>query len=244
MKTIEQIRTALENAEFYLEYMPTVSLASNQCVGAEALIRWRKSGELITPDEFIPLVENTPLSGLLTYWIIEEVARDLGDWLRSNDDVHVGINIPPEILGRGGLEYAATKSGLIEVIDKLIMEITERGLPDELALETLSSTKGRVKIAIDDFGTGDANMMQLSKMEADIIKLDKFFVDQIIDEKNIPKIVKGLVAFAKAMDFVIIAEGVESQAQSKVLKKLNVEMAQGWYFSKPLSAKSFIEFCG
>ncbi len=242
MKTVNQIKTALANSEFHLEYMPTIDLNNGQCIGAEALIRWQLGDERVTPDEFIPVIENTSLSGLLTYWVIEEVARDLGGWLRNNDGVHVGINIPPEILGRGGIEYAAMKAGLADVVDKIILEVTERGFPDKLALDTLASVNGRVKVAIDDFGTGDANMMQLSQMHADIIKLDKYFIDQITSENQQPKIVAGLVAFAKAMDFDVIAEGVESEVQVQTLQKLGVSMAQGWYFSKSLPVDAFIKF--
>ena len=162
--------------------------------------------------------------------------------LPISEDVHIGINIPPELLGKGGLEYAANKSGLVKVVDKLIFEITERGFPDESGLEALSSNKGRVKVAIDDFGAGDANLMQLSQLEADFIKLDKYFIDQIMIEEEIPKIIKGLVGFAKGMGLGIIAEGVETQIQANVLKKLGVDMAQGWLFSKPLNVDSLIEF--
>lgn len=242
MKTVNQIRSALENSEFHMEYMPTVDLSSGQCVGAEALIRWQHGDERVAPDEFIPIIENTSTSGFMTYWIIEEVARDLGGWLRNNDGVHVGINFPPEVLGRGGFEYAAMKTGLIDVVDKIIIEVTERGFPDSLGLAALASVNGRVKIAIDDFGTGDANMMRLSQMPADIIKLDKYFVDQITYDNQQPKIVTGLVAFAKAMDFDIIAEGVESEVQVQALQRLEVNMAQGWYFSKPLPVDEFIKF--
>ncbi len=242
MKTLEQVKNAFDNNEFHMVYMPTISLVDNKCVGAEALIRWTKAGENITPDEFIPTIENTSMSGLLTYWIIEQVQNDLGEWLRSNDNVHIGINVPPEIIGRGGLEYAAIKSGLVEVLDKIVLEITERGFPDKLALETLGTLNGHVKVAIDDFGTGDANMLQLSQLQADIIKLDKHFIDQITDKEKIPKIVKGLVAYAKAMEFEIIAEGVETKIQAEVLNSLGVDMAQGWCFSKPLKPKEFIEF--
>lgn len=241
MKTLEQIKTALTNSEFFMEYMPTISLDDNQCVGAEALIRWQKGDELVPPDEFISIVENTPVSGLMTFWIIEQVASDLGDWLRIHDNVHIGINIPPDALGRGSLEYAATKAGLIDVADKVILEITERGFPDKQALESLAF-RGNTKVAIDDFGTGSANVMQMSQMDADIIKLDKYFIDQITSENNIPKIVKGLVAFAHAMDFEIIAEGVESDTQVKVLKSLDVHMAQGWFFSKSLNTTDFVTF--
>lgn len=242
MKTLNQIKAALDNSEFHLVYMPTIDLKSGRCVGAETLVRWDNGDELVSPDEFIPIIENTALSGLLTYWVIEQVALDLGDWLNDNNNVHVGINIPPEILGRGGLEYVAVKSGLIDVLDKIVLEITERGFPDKLGIESLSSNNGRVKIAIDDFGTGDANLLHLSQIEADIIKLDKYFIDQIKPNEKIPKIVMGLIAFSKAMGCQIIAEGVESQWQAKAMLEQNVDMAQGWYFSKPLRVDSFIEF--
>ena len=241
MKTREEIKAALDNSELYLEYMPTMSLFDHRCVGAEALIRWLRSDEIISPLDFIPHVENTSLSGPITYWVIEQVARELGAWLRLKEDAHIAINIPPEALGQGALEYVAHKAGLAEVADQLIIEITERGFADRLALEALRS-RGNTKIAVDDFGTGDANLMHLSQIAPDIIKIDKYFVDQIRDDLPIPKIVKGLVAFALAMDCELVAEGVESQIQIEVLKDLGVQMAQGWYFSKPLTAASFEDF--
>lgn len=242
MKTLDQIRAAFDKEQFYLVYMPTIDIQTNKCVGAEALIRWNSNGENVPPDEFIPQIENTPLSGLITYWVIERVARDLKEWLQGNEGVHVGINVPPELIGRGGLEYAAIKAGLLDSVDKIILEVTERGFPDQLALDTLGDTKGRIKVAIDDFGTGDANMMQLSRMRADIIKLDKFFIDHITDKNPQPEIVHGLVAFAKAMGFDVIAEGVETRVQFDCLKALDVNMAQGWYFSKPLQPNEFLNF--
>lgn len=242
MKTLDQIKAGLNADEFYLEYLPTMSLVNNQCVGAEALARWQHHKEKILPDEFIPVIENTPVSGLLTYWVIEAVARDLGDWLKETDNIHIGINIPPDVLGRGGLEYAATKAGLMDVADKLLIEITERGFPDKQALDSLMGKQVRTKIAIDDFGTGTANLMQLSQMYTDMIKIDKYFVDQISAEGNPPKILKGLTAFGLAMEFEMIAEGVETEQQARTLKHLGVQMAQGWYFSRPLSTLAFINF--
>jgi sensor c-di-GMP phosphodiesterase-like protein len=241
MIELDQIKAGLENSEFHMVYMPTISLVDSKCVGAEALIRWNHAGHNISPDKFISVCENTSLSGLLTYWVIEQIGNELGDWLRENENVHIAINVPPELVGRGGLEYAADKANLMGVKDKLILEITERGFPDQLALDTIGLTDN-VKVAIDDFGTGDANLLQLSQMDADIIKLDKYFIDQITDEQNIPKIVKGITAYALAMDLEIIAEGVESQVQVNVLKQLGVHMAQGWHFSKPLVVDNFINY--
>src|SRR6187549_2347569 len=107
MITTDAISDGLVQGEFFLEYLPTVSLADGRCVGAEALTRWRRPSGVVQPNDFIGLVEGTHLSGMLTYWVMETVAKELGDWLRSHKDAHIGVNVPPEILGRGGLEYAA-----------------------------------------------------------------------------------------------------------------------------------------
>ncbi len=76
------------------------------------------------PDRFIPVIEETPVSGLLTYWVVDTLAAELGDWLRGHENVLLGINVPPEILGRGGLEYAAERAGLLDQAGKLVLEIT------------------------------------------------------------------------------------------------------------------------
>src|SRR5262245_4087783 len=123
MITIDTIREGLQHREFFLEYMPTISLADGRCVGAEALSRWRRPAGVVPPAEFIPVIEGTHLSGLLTYWVIETVATELGAWLQDHEETHIGINVPPEVLGRGGLEYAATKAGLAELRRQLIMEV-------------------------------------------------------------------------------------------------------------------------
>src|SRR3954468_18783621 len=121
MIDLATIRDALARGEFFLEYLPAVSLAGGRCTGAEALIRWRSPAGIVSPAQFIPVVEQTPVSGLLTYWVMEPVPpalrvmdtvhAELGDWLRANPEAYVGINVPPEVLGRGGLAYSATKSG-------------------------------------------------------------------------------------------------------------------------------------
>lgn len=81
----EAVREALARGELFLEYLPLIAVPEGRCVGAEALVRWRRSDRVVMPNEFIPLIEETPLSGLLTYWVIETVAVELGGWLRAND---------------------------------------------------------------------------------------------------------------------------------------------------------------
>ncbi len=241
MKTIEQVKAALVNSEFFLEYLPTIRLTDRRCVGAEALLRWHTESTIVPPLEFVTHIENPEISESFASWIIEEVARELGDWLRTNHNVHIAINIPPSAIGRGAIKAAALRSGLMEVADKLIIEITERGFPDQVAIDAMG-LRGKTKLAIDDYGTGDANLQQLSTMDADIIKIDKYFVDQITDTDNLPKIIRGIIAFSREMEMEIIAEGIEHNFQAELLEKAGVLMGQGWYFSKSLPSIEFIDF--
>ena len=151
MVHIDEISRGLTEGEFFLEYMPTVTLADGRCVGAEALVRWRRPTGVVPPDEFIPLIEETPWAGLLTYWVIETIAKEIGDWLRSHPESHIGINIPPTLLGRGGLEYAVVKSGLSEFRGQIILEVTERGLPDRQGVTALEAASlVGMRVALDD----------------------------------------------------------------------------------------------
>jgi EAL domain-containing protein (putative c-di-GMP-specific phosphodiesterase class I) len=178
----------------------------------------------------------------LTYWVIETVGRELGGWLRAQAGVHVSINIPPEILGRGGVAYAATKAGLMDVAHKIVLEITEKGIPDKLGLQALSNA-GRygTQVALDDFGVADENLAVLSRAHIDIIKADKSLVDQLRDEDE-PQWLAALAALLRVTPLQVIAEGVESEVQVEKLKAAGIELAQGLYFSPPLVAKDFEAF--
>ena len=143
MISADAIHDGLVQGEFFLEYLPTVSLADGRCTGAEALTRWRRSSGVVQPDDFIPIIEGTHLSGMLTYWVFETVAKELGDWLRAHKELDISINVPPEIIGRGGMEYAAEKTGLSDIRNQIILEVTERGIPDSLGVATLESVPVR-----------------------------------------------------------------------------------------------------
>lgn len=240
---IDAVAGALKQQELFLEYLPTVSLVTGRCIGAEALVRWRRGTEVLMPDQFIPSIENTPLSGLITYWVIETVARELGSWLRQNDDVHLSINVPPELLGRGGMEYAALKSGLADLRSKIILEVTERGVPDKLGVDALNQArKNNVRVALDDVGAGGANLAILCRVHIDMIKLDKSFANQLRYPNNHSKGLETLAAIMRNTDLDIVAEGVEYETQAAALKEAGVKMAQGFYFSLPLSAKDFVVY--
>jgi sensor c-di-GMP phosphodiesterase-like protein len=244
MIDLEMIRAGLDRNEFFLEYLPIVSLEPERCVGAEALLRWQRSTGVVFPDDFVRLVENTPLSGLLTYWVIDRVAAEMGDWLRKHDGVEMHINVPPEILGRGGLEYAAQKSGLYDVRHKLVMEITERGVPDQLGLHAIDlAARQGVRVALDDVRIDPASVMVLSRCNAQIIKIDKSVLLDNGVEGAMPRWAEALSVLLKTTDLEVIAEGVETAEQLAMLKTAGVRRVQGHYFSPPLRAAAFLDYC-
>jgi len=246
MIDLETIRAGLDHDEFFLEYLPILTIDNlainpDRCIGAEALLRWQRTNGVEYPDDFIPLIENTPLSGLLTYWVIDRVAVELGDWLRQHDGVEMHINVPPEILGRGGLEYAAQKSGLHDVRHKFVLEITERGVPDQLGLHALDhAARHGVRIALDDIRIDPVSVMVLSRSNAQIIKIDKSVLLDTGVAGTLPRWAEALSVLLKTTDIEVIAEGVETAEQLAVLRAAGVRRVQGHYFSQSLRAEAFL----
>lgn len=244
MISVDSLLEGLSRKEFFLEYLPTVSLADGRCTGAEALVRWRRPGGVLQPMDFIPSAENTPVAGLLTYWVFDTVAAELRAWLRAHPSAHISINVPPEILGRGGLMYAGQKSGLSEFASQVILEITERGVPDAIGVEAMNLAKSTgVRLALDDVTlTGGANLAIWARAPFDVIKLDRSLVAQIGAGMPSPEWLGGISALVQSAKLLVIAEGVETQLQRTTLSEAKIQEAQGFYFSPPLSAARFTEY--
>jgi EAL domain-containing protein (putative c-di-GMP-specific phosphodiesterase class I) len=240
---LNTIKSALEAREFFLVYQPIVCLSDGLCFGAEALIRWRRENGILNASKFIPLTDGTPLSGALTYWVIDTVAAELGDWLEGHETAHISVNVPPEILGRGGVEYAATKSGLRAHAKQLILEVTERGVPDQLGLDALNSVASTgARVALDDTTLSGANLALLTRCHFDFLKIDRLLVGEIAPDKPPAEWLNGLAALLRTTSLQIIAEGVETALQADTLRAAGVQLAQGHYFSAPQSASDFKRF--
>jgi sensor c-di-GMP phosphodiesterase-like protein len=237
---LDDIRRALQTNEFFLVYQPIVSLSDGRCVGAEALIRWQRNGTtVVEAGDFIPQTENTPLSGTVTYWVMDTVANELGEWLGQNADAFVGINVPPEILGRGGIEYVASKSGLRDRAKQLVLEITERGVPDQLGLNALNSIPATgARVALDDTTLSGANLALLTRCHFDFVKIGHELIAQIDGAKH-PPWLDGLAAVLGTTKLQVVAEGIEQEQQAAVLARAGVQLAQGHLFSLPLRADDF-----
>ena len=235
------LQLAIAQGEFFLEYLPTISLDDGRCIGAEELIRWRRPTGLIPPSEFIPLIENTPLSGLLTYWVMETVAGELGNWIRANPDVHIGINIPPEILGRGGLAHVAMKSGLANVLSQIVLEITERGVPDQLGIDAISQSPA--KVALDDVTlVGGASLAVLIRSTFHSIKLDKSLIDQIVPEHPAPEWLTAIGPLLASAPLLVIAEGVETEQQAAVPSRREHPRGAGFLFRAAHARRPLMAF--
>jgi EAL domain-containing protein (putative c-di-GMP-specific phosphodiesterase class I) len=243
MAIVDNIREGLNRGELFVEYLPTMVLDDIRCAGAEALIRWRRGEVILAAREFMPLVENTPLSGTLTYWVIDTVSAELGEWLGANPEARIGINVPPEILGRGGLEYAARRSGLHARVDQIVLEITERGVPDRLGLEALQFMAERgVRVALDDIMLSGTNLALLTRCNFSMIKLACELVAEISRGHPEPEWLEGLRALLRSSSLLVVAEGVETDFQARVLRAAGVQLAQGFLYSTPLPSREMIGF--
>lgn len=242
MSDLSAIKAGLDNGEFFLEYLPTVSLDTNRCIGGEALIRWRQDARVVPPQEFLPSLENTPMAERLTHWVIDTVAHELGGWLRDHDHelMHISINVPPEVFVHDRVEHAVTRSKLNDVAHKLVFEVTACSTAEKLDVNTLDGKeKSIVLVALDDVGAKNTDMVVLARARVDIVKIDKSFVDQMLQPDWSQEKLSRLETLINGSSLAAIAEGVETQQQADILRAAGVKMAQGWYFSRPLSAADF-----
>lgn len=244
-----QLRQALRRGRIHARYQPVVDLQSGKCVGAEALARWyHERGELIPPDEFIPLAEREGMMPEVTLAILNRPLRELRQLLLAHPRLSINLNVSPEDLRAEhfveGLAGAIAASGLPEQSIKL--EITERALVNtDLARAIIHKLRSRGhEVAVDDFGTGFSSLSYLSTFELDWLKIDKSFVDAIGTGAATSHVIVHVIEMARSLGLRTVAEGVETEEQVQWLREHGVDLGQGFYFSAPLTAEAFAEYVG
>lgn len=243
-----QLSHALSRHEFTLNYQPQVDMGSGEIFAAEALIRWRHpAGHILLPTEFIPLAEQNGLIQSIGEWVLGEACAQLKRWQDSGHPLlRMAINLSVYQMqqmdfGRR-VEQLLNESGLSA--SSLDLEITESILmqPSEENQATLAQLSAMgIHLLIDDFGTGYSNLAYLRSFPIDTLKIDQSFVRGIGRDENDAAIIDAIIAIANSLHLNVIAEGVETAAQSAFLRQHGCNAGQGYYYGKPLTADAFSE---
>lgn len=243
-----ELRRAIEQDDLTLHYQPKLDFGSSRLGGCEALVRWQHATQgLISPGVFIPLAEETGLIGALGEWVLKEACR-VNATLHTAERHHgMAVNVAAHQLRDGHL--SDTIAGLLRhanlPAEALTIELTESAILSDTAksLAELAAVRAQgVGLSIDDFGTGYSSLSYLARLPASELKVDKAFVDEIDGTDRGVPIVRAIIAMAHSLGLSVVAEGVESKAQARVLRELGCDVLQGFVFSKPLPLDAYRQF--
>jgi diguanylate cyclase (GGDEF)-like protein len=233
------LRRALDRGELVLHYQPMYEAVSGRMVGAEALLRWqRKQGALVSPAEFIPLAEETGMIVPIGEWALREACRYARRWLDAfPEPFEISVNVSPVQFQQP--DFAERTLAVLRETglppEALVLEITEGVMRDDEAIRTLEFFKAQgINISLDDFGTGYSSLSDLHHLPVDALKIAQDFTKGMLSSEKQGRIVRAIVALAKGLDLLVVAEGVETEEQFLFMHRLGCDVIQGYYFSKPL----------
>ena len=241
------LRTAIQRNELSLLYQPKIDLATRRIFGAEALLRWNhpKLG-MISPSRFVPVAEEAGLVGQIGEWVLRTACRQIREWQDAGHSLQVAVNVSArqfqdydvaelvmDIMRDTGV---LAKNLEIELTESAVMNDAESSI---VTLERLAALG--VQIAIDDFGTGYSSLSYLKRLPLDLLKIDQSFVRDISSDPNDAAIVRAIITLARSLGIMVIAEGVENEAQLAFLNAYGCQYAQGYLFGRPLTAPQLIK---
>ncbi|MDX1605407.1 MAG: EAL domain-containing protein [Candidatus Competibacterales bacterium] len=241
---LSRLEEALEAGEFRLHYQPRVDMRRDQVAGVEALIRWQHPERgLLEPAEFLPDIENTDLAVRLGDWVLEQVLRQLEAWQAQGLELAANINISGRHLQQRHFSYhlkqLLRRHPSISA-NRLQLEVLETAALDDMGL--VASVIGDchelgVSFALDDFGTGYSSLTYLKRLPADVLKIDRSFVRDMLEDPEDLAIVDGIVGLAQAFRREVVAEGVETVEHGVLLLQLGCDQAQGYGIARPMPAE-------
>ena len=248
-RLIEEIRTAIVKNQFELFYQPIFSIDGKSVPKAEALIRWNHPERgLIGPNEFIPVAEKNGLINDIGQWVKSQAIQDTVQFnVLSEKTIQVSVNTSPLEIDRAGCwvdEWIVASKKYQLPANTILIEVTENTLMDpdssiQRQLKRLSTIN--IDIAIDDFGVGYSSLAYLQRLDIDILKIDRSFINDIESNDNSIALVKAIITMAHNLDVMVVAEGVETQKQYDLLKQLACDYIQGYIFSKAITKQEFME---
>ncbi|MCJ8204905.1 GGDEF domain-containing phosphodiesterase [Pseudomonas sp. RGM2987] len=240
----KDLREALIREQFTLVYQPQISYRDLRVVGTEALIRWHHPEHgLVPPDLFIPLAEQNGTIIAIGEWVLDQACRQLREWHDQGFvDLRMAVNLSTVQLHHS--ELPRVVNNLLQMYRlpprSLELEVTETGLMEDIttaAQHLLSLRRSGALIAIDDFGTGYSSLSYLKSLPLDKIKIDKSFVQDLLDDEDDATIVRAIIQLGKSLGMQVIAEGVETVEQEAYIIAEGCHEGQGYYYSKPLPAR-------
>jgi diguanylate cyclase (GGDEF)-like protein len=250
LSVLSEFREALDAGEVEVFYQPIMHIDGTRVHGAEGLVRWRHPElGLLPPSDFIPIVEQTALIGSLTRHVLERAVVDCARWRRAGHELTVSVNLSvrnlldpelPSVIGKLLARHGLTPEALqLEITESMLMSDPDRSLVTLTALSELG-----VGLSVDDYGTGYSSLANLRRFPIDELKLDRSFVSPMLSDESDLIIVRSTINLGHDLGLNVVAEGVEDEATLARLTALGCDLAQGYYFSKPLPSHDFDAFVG
>ncbi len=239
------LRQALERNELELYYQPIVDAVSNSLASVEALLRWNHPAlGMVPPDKFIPLAEESGLIGVIGDWVLKTACNQAKTWRNSGIDIGMSVN-----LSCGQRSMGLTSWSLASILKEtglpggaLNLEITEGVLMEDSAevVEWLQGFKRLgVSLSIDDFGTGYSSLSYLKRFPVDVLKIDRAFIKDMVENQEDASLVNAILAMGKSLGLRLVAEGVETDQQRNLLQKYGCDYLQGYLFGEPMPEEIF-----
>jgi len=236
-----RVQEALDRAELLLYYQPKVDMKSGRVLGLEALLRWDHPEQgLVAPMQFLPQIENTGLSARVGDWVFSQALEHLEQWRRSGLDISVSVNVSARHLQER--DFAQRLSELLArhaepLAPWLELEMLETAAHADIDATSALMARCRalgVRFALDDFGTGYSTLTYLKRLPVEVLKIDRSFVHHMLDDAQDRAIVEGVIGLARTFGCTVVAEGVESPAQARMLLELGCEIGQGTGIASPM----------
>ncbi|WP_016951890.1 EAL domain-containing response regulator [Anabaena sp. PCC 7108] len=244
------LNRAIELQEFIVYYQPIVSLTTGKISGFEALVRWQHPTHgLVSPAEFIPVAEETGLIAAIDTWVLQTACRQLRNWQEQKvigEEISISVNLSVKLFSHPNLLETINRAWCDIQLNpqNLKLEITESAIMEDIqatAVILQQLRESKIELSIDDFGTGYSSLSYLHRLPVNILKIDQYFIRNLEQNPKNIALISTIINLAHTSELRAIAEGIKNPVQLKKLRNLGCDFGQGYFFSKPLAAKSVVD---